>query len=183
MEQNHIQTFAPLAFNLSIRTEATAPALARNAIDHAQMTTAPMLMALAASGVCAAVLVAVGLPSWLSIPLVVYPGYRLFKEVKPNFAAAHVERRIKASYEIVRKALDPLDVALFVEEVTAIVKSQHGSQAWAGAAQALFEKPDADPYMYLATVFANAPECWRLSARRVYDNLLAGVVPAPATAS
>lgn len=182
MEHDHIHTYAPLAFNLSIRTEATTPVLAKNSIDNPKLNMVPFLGALVASGACATVLVAIGLPSWLSISLVAYPGYLLFKKAKARYAASHIERSIKANYDIVKSAVESFHVSLFVEEVTAIVKSQHGSQAWAMAAQAALEKPDADNYLYLATVFSHAPACWRQAARRVYNNLLAGVVPAPAIA-
>ncbi|MEX6780172.1 hypothetical protein [Pseudomonas aeruginosa] len=179
MENPSIQTFAPLAFHLSIRTESTVPALARNAINQSKATGVPAFLAIGAASVAAAALVAVGLPAWVSIPLVAYPAYRLFRFAKERYGASHVEQSIRANHSLVRKAVDPVDVALFVDETAAIVSSHYGNQAWSAKVTELREKAGSDPYMYLATVFSYAPVCWRLSARRVYDQLLAGVVPAP----
>lgn len=179
MENTYIQTYAPLAFNLSIRTESTVPALALNVINPNKATGVPALLAIGAATVGATALVAVGLPAWVSIPVVVYPGYRLFRYVKDRYGASHVDQCISANHSLVRKAVEPFHVQLFADETAAIVSSHYGSQAWSAKVNELREKAGYDPYMYLATVFAYAPVCWRLSARRVYDHLLAGVVPAP----
>ncbi|WP_427121387.1 hypothetical protein [Pseudomonas aeruginosa] len=179
MENTYIQTYAPLAFHLSIRTESTVPALARNAINPNKATGVPALLAIGAASVGAAALVAVGLPAWVSIPLVAYPGYRLFRFAKDRYGSSHMEQSIRANHSLVRKAVDPIDVQLFADETAAIVSSHYGNQAWSATVNELRQKAGSDPYMYLATVFSYAPVCWRLSARRVYDQLLAGVVPAP----
>ncbi len=111
--------------------------------------------------------------------MVAYPGYRLFRLAKGRYGASHVDQCIRANHSLVRKAVDPIDVQLFADETAAIVSSHYGNQAWSATVNELRQKDGSDPYMYLATVFAYAPVCWRLSARRVYDHLLAGVVPAP----
>lgn len=179
MGNTYIQNYAPLAFHLSIRTESTVPALARNAINPNKAAGVPALLAIGAASVAAVALVAVGLPAWVSIPVVAYPGYRLFRLAKDCYGASYVDQCIHANHSLVRKAVDPHDVELFAAETAAIVSSHYGKQAWAATVNELRQKAGSDPYIYLATVFAYAPACWRLSARRVYDQLLAGVVPAP----
>ncbi|HBO2935398.1 TPA: hypothetical protein L4R50_000394 [Pseudomonas aeruginosa] len=179
MEHTNIQTFAPLAFHLSIRTESTVRALARNAINPSKLTAVPALITLAAGSACVAAASALGLPTWLSGALVAYPCYRLFRFAKDRYGASHVDERIRANHALVRKAVDPIDVELFADETAAIVSSHYGNQAWSASVKEQREKAGSDPYMYLATVFSYAPICWRLSARRVYDQLLTGVIPAP----
>lgn len=179
MENTNIQTFAPLAFHLSIRTETTVRALARNAINPSKITAVPAFMALAAGSVCIAAASGLGLPAWLGGALVAYPCYRLFQFAKERYGASHVGQSIRANQALVRKAVDPIDVELFADETAAIVSSHYGNQAWFASVKEQREKASSDPYLYLATVFSYAPVCWRLSARRVYDQLLTGVIPAP----
>lgn len=179
MENTNIQTFAPLAFHLSIRSESTLPALTRNAFDPSKAAGVAALLAVGGASAVAASLVAVGLPTWASISLVSYPGYRLFRFAKEYYRSTDMEQSIRANQALLRKVIDASDVELFADETAVIVSSHYGNQAWSASVKEQRDKPGSDPYTYLATVFSYAPACWRLSARRVYDQLLTGVIPAP----
>lgn len=174
--QSRVPTFAPLAFSLSIRSEEAASALARNAIDSMNAVFYPVVLAGAV-----AVAVAYGLdtflPTWLSIPVAVLPGYLCFKFAKRYFDNEYPKERIQANRNVLVKVIDSEDAGRFADVVESIVKSQYGKQKWALKASELRRVTAADPYLFLATVFTFAPECWGESTRRVYDLHLNGVLP------
>lgn len=169
-------SLAPLAFNLSIRSESTAPALGRNYLQPAQLTLYPVAAGGAAAFVCACVLYAV-LPAWLSVPLAIWPGIKAFQYTKPYFADLVTSGRVRANHAILTGALDVQDAGSFADVIESIVTSQYGNRKWVAKIQQL-RGAGSDPYQYLATAFTYAPELWQAGAKRVYEQHLASVVPA-----
>ena len=169
-------SLAPLAFNLSIRSESTAPALGRNYLQPAQLTLYPVSAGGAASFVCACLLYAV-LPAWLSVPLAIWPGIKAFQYTKPYFADLVTSGRVRANHAILTGALDVQDAGSFADVIESIVTSQYGNRKWVAKIQQL-RGAGSDPYQYLATAFTYAPELWQAGAKRVYEQHLASVVPA-----
>lgn len=174
--QSSVPTFAPLAFSLSIRSEDAAQALARNAVDP---LNGVFLSGAIAFGAAAAVGFALYsfLPAWMSIPLSVWPGFMAFRRAKRYFDNEHPKARVQANRAVLLKAVDADDAERFATVVEPIVSSQYGNQKWALATGELRRKAASDPYLYMASVFTYAPECWGQCTRRVYELHLNGVLP------
>ncbi|HDS1721830.1 hypothetical protein NPS53_07950 [Pseudomonas putida] len=174
--QTRVPTFAPLAFSLSIRSEGAGPALARNAVDASNSIIFSTLLASAgaAAVACAAYTL---LPAWISIPLAVWPAVKCFKLAKRYFDNEYPKSRIQANRNVLLKVIDAEDAGHFASVVAPIVNSQYGNQQWAKAANEQRARPGADQFLYLATVFTFAPECWKQSTGSVYDKQLKGETP------
>ncbi|KAF0250929.1 hypothetical protein [Pseudomonas putida] len=170
-----VPTFAPLAFSLSI-SEGAGQALASNAVDGANSFIFSALLASAAAVAvaCAAYTI---LPAWLSIPLAVWPAVKCFKLAKRYFDNEYPKSRVQANRNVLLKVIDAEDAGHFAAVVAPIVNSHYGNQQWAKAASEQLARPGADQYLYLATVFTFAPECWKQCTGRVYDNQLSGATP------
>lgn len=174
--QSRVPTFAPLAFSLSIRSEGAGPALASNAVDASNSIIFSGLLASAALAAVAGALYTV-LPAWLSIPIAVWPAVLCFKSAKRYFDNEYPKSRVQANRSVLIQVIDSEDADRFASVVEPIVNSQHGDRKWAKVASEQRVRPGADPYLYLATVFTFAPDCWKPSTRQVYDMHLNGVVP------
>lgn len=174
--QSRVPTFAPLAFSLSIRSEGAGPALASNAVLATNSIIFSALMASAGAAAVGVVLYTF-MPLWLSIPLAVLPAVKCFKFAKRYFNTEYPKARVEANRNIMLKVIDAEDADRFASVVEPIINAQYGNQEWAKVASELRVRPGADPYLYLATVFTFAPDCWKPATRRVYDLHLSGVVP------
>lgn len=173
--KSRVSTFAPLAFSLSI-SEGAGRALASNAVDPSNSVIFSGLVASAAGAAIAFATYTV-LPAWVSIPLAVWPAVKVFKVAKRYFDAEHPKSRIQANRNVLLKVIDAEDAGHFASVVEPILNSQYGNQKWAKDASEQRMRPGVDQYLYLATVFTFAPECWRECARRVYVQHLKGVAP------
>lgn len=171
--QSRVPTFAPLAFSLSIRSEGAGPALASNAVDASNSIIFSSLLA-SASAASVATVLSTFLPALLSIALAAWPTVKCFKVAKRYFDNEYPKSRVQANRSVLVKVIDAEDADRFASVVEPIVNSQYGNQKWAKAASEQRVRPGADPYLYLATVFTFAPDCWKPATRRVYDLHLDG---------
>lgn len=173
--QSRVPTFAPLAFSLSIRSEGAGPALASNAVEASNAIVFAGLLA-SASAVATAGVFHTFLPAWMSIALGVWPAVKTYKVARRYFDNEYPKNRVQANRNVLLKVIDDEDANRFASVVEPIVNSQYGNQEWAKAASAL-RRNGAEPFLYLATVFTFAPECWKDCTRRVYELHLNGVIP------
>lgn len=173
------QPLAPLAFNLSIRSEGAVPALGRNYLQPAQLVLYPVMAGGIAACLFATVLYTF-LPAWLCVLLAIWPGIKAYQLAKPYFADIMSSGRVRANHAILASALESQNAGTFADVVESIVNSQYGNQKWVGKVQKL-RGAGGDPYQYLATVFTHAPELWQAGAQRVYEKHLVSVAPNPQT--
>lgn len=170
----YAQTLAPLAFNLSIQSERTAPAISRNYLQPSQLLLYPVAAGGVAAFVCATALYTF-LPAWLCVPLAIWPGIKAYKYGKPYFWEIMSSGRIRANHAILAEALEAQNVGKFADVVESIVNSRYGSKRWVGEVQKL-RGAGNNAYQYLASAFIYAPELWQAGAQRVYEQHLASVV-------
>lgn len=186
--ENAVPTYAPLAFSLSVGSEEAIAAMAGNAVDPVKLRLYPLSGTAAVALSTHLILGFVGLPGLLTLPVAACAGFLSYKRIKAYFAVTYVQKRLSGNQRVISKVIDRSDVRLFADEAAASLKSHYGTplssvqneggqtgKHWVNHALSL---KDNDPYLFLANVFTYAPELWRLSAQRVYANLLNGVVPA-----
>lgn len=166
---------APLAFSLSLRSPAALQKLNSNAIDSSSQFVGIALSTTVGSILCAAVLY-LWLPLWLCIPLALVAGKPCLRFSRNYFEGGYVNGRVQSNRNMLLTAIDAQDVSRFVELAAEIAAARYATRKWLPKVNALREQPDA--YLYLATLFCFAPECWSLCTRQVYARLLAEVSPA-----
>lgn len=169
---------APLAFSLSIRSESAMRTLHANAVDRTSQLAGTVLGTSACVAVVATLLY-LWLPLWLCIPLAAIASWKCFGFAKAYFEGGYVNGRVQSNRHMLLNAIDEQDASRFAGVVATITGTHYGNQQWAIRANTLLNQPEADAYLYLATVFAHVPQCWSQGAQQVYGSLLAEVTPAP----
>ncbi|MGA4449510.1 hypothetical protein ACPA0O_19835 [Ectopseudomonas chengduensis] len=168
---------APLAFSLSLRSPAARQTLNNNVIHSSSQVAGIALSTMAGCIACAALLY-LWLPLWLCVPFAALAGKPCLRFARNYFEGGYVNGRIQSNRSMLLTMIDAQDVTRFSEITAEIAATHYPSGKWMPLANALLEQPDADHYLYIATVFSFAPECWNLSTRQVYARLLAEVSPA-----
>lgn len=164
---------APLAFSLSLRTPGALQVLTSNAINSSSQRVGIVLSTAACSIVCAALLY-LWLPLWLCIPLALLAGKPCFRYARDYFEGGYVNGRVQSNRNMLVTAIDAQDVDRFAKVAAEIAASRYAARTWLPKVNARRD----EPYLYLATLFSFAPECWSLCSRQVYQRLLAEVSPA-----
>lgn len=171
------QHIGPLAFCLSVRTETVLPALYSNAVNTSHIKLYPVLLSLASGVAAGAAVLAFGLPSWVAVPAAVAAAYKSFKPFKRYFQEAYVDGRATAIRNQLASALTSEDALHLSRIATPILNSQYGNQEWASRISGQLSAGQVDPFKFLGTVFAYAPDLWQVCSQNVYARALAGVVP------
>lgn len=163
------ENLAPLAFQMSIRSERIELDLKQNYIDTMTLIWNPLLAACLAVGVSGGMLALFSVPMWLSFPLAMVPGYFVYKATKRHYANDYVDARIAANCKLMLASFEQEDASALARIVESIVSSHFGKEKWARDLNAKRAQGICDDHYYIGGIHAFAPACWRLCAAKVYD--------------
>lgn len=163
------ENLAPLAFNLSIKSEQVEKALYQNFVESDNLTLYPVLTGSGVGIIGTGLLALFSVPVWLGVALTVVPGCFAFKYSKRYCEGEYTDARINLNRNLMVNTLDSDDAATLGRIAAAIVSSHFGKEKWVSHFKALREQGVSDDFHYLAAIFTFAPACWRLCAAKVYE--------------
>ncbi|MPQ69376.1 hypothetical protein [Pseudomonas sp. MWU12-2323] len=163
------ENLAPLAFNLSIKSERIEKALYQNLVEPNNLTLFPVLTGSGVGVVGAGLLALFSVPTWLGVVLAAVPGYLAFKYSKRYFEGDYINARININRNLIVSTLDSDDAETLGRIAATIVRSNFGKEKWASDLKSRREQTFCDDYHYLAAIFTFAPACWHLCAAKVYE--------------